>query len=125
SPSRQFDLFGRAPSFRTLFLAALASGLGTWLAFVALTIDVWDRTHSGTWVSALLIADFLPSIVVGLVLAPVVDRLSRKYLMIGADLFRFAVFCALPFSSNAMTIVLLAGAAGLATAFFRPAVYAG
>ena len=122
---RQFDLFGRAPSFRTLFLAALASGLGTWLAFVALTIDVWDRTHSGTWVSALLIADFLPSIAVGLVLAPVVDRFSRKRLMIGADLFRFAVFCALPFSRDATTIVVLAGVAGVATAFFRPAVYAG
>ncbi|HEX6703037.1 MAG TPA: MFS transporter [Gaiellaceae bacterium] len=121
----QFDLFGRAPSFRTLFLAALASGLGTWLAFVALTIDVWDRTHSGTWVSALLIADFLPTILVGVLLAPVVDRFSRKHLMIAADLFRFGVFCALPFSRNATTIVLLAAAAGFATAFFRPAVYAG
>jgi DHA3 family macrolide efflux protein-like MFS transporter len=122
---RQFDLFGRAPSFRTLFFAALASGLGTWLAFVALTIDVWDRTHSGTWVSALLIADFLPSIAVGLVLAPVVDRFSRRRLMIGADVFRFAVFCTLPFAHDATTIVLLAAAAGIATAFFRPAVYAG
>jgi MFS family permease len=122
---RQFDLFGRAPSFRPLFLAALASGLGTWLAFVALTIDVWDRTHSGTWVSALLIADFLPTIVVGLVLAPVVDRFSRKRLMISADLLRSAVFCALPFAQNATTIVTLAAVAGFATAFFRPAVYAG
>jgi len=123
--SRPLDLFGRASSFRSLFLAALASGIGTWLAFVALTIDVWDRTHSGSWVSALLIADFLPAIVVGLVLAPVVDRVSRRGLMISADLFRFGVFCALPFSRNATTIVVLAGLAGAATAFFRPAVYAG
>jgi len=123
--SRQLDLFGRASSFRTLFLAAIASGVGTWLAFVALTIDVWDRTHSGSWVSALLIADFLPTIVVGLVLAPVVDRFSRRGLMISADLFRFGVFCALPFARNATTIVFLAGLAGVATAFFRPAVYAG
>src|SRR5205085_6604986 len=123
--SRPLDLFGRASSFRSLFLAALASGIGTWLAFVALTIDVWDRTHSGSWVSALLIADFLPTIVVGLVLAPVVDRVSRRGLMISADLFRFGVFCALPFSRNATTIVVLAGLAGAATAFFRPAVYAG
>src|SRR5204862_7319028 len=99
---------------RTLFLAALASGLGTWLAFVALTIDVWDRTHSGSWVSALLIADFLPTIVVGLLLAPAVDRFSRRRLMVSADLFRFVFFCALPFSRNAATIVLLAAAAGVA-----------
>jgi MFS family permease len=123
--SRLADLFGRAPSFRQLFLAAVASGLGTWLAFVALTIDVWDRTRSGSWVSALLIADFLPTIVVGLLLAPLVDRFSRKRLMVGSDLFRFAVFCALPFAGSATAIVLLAGAAGVATAFFRPALYAG
>jgi MFS family permease len=118
-------LFGRAPSFRTLFLAALGSGVGTWLAFVALTVDVFDRTHSGKWVGALLIADFAPSIAVGLLLGPFVDRFSRKRLMIASDLFRCAVFCALPFAGNATEIVALAFAAGLATAFFRPAVYAG
>ena len=56
------------------------------LAVVALTIDVWDRTHSGTWVSALLIVDFLPAIVIGLLLGPILDRYSRRALMIGSDL---------------------------------------
>ena len=51
----------RAPDFRRLFLATFGSGVGTYLAAVALTVDVFDRTGSGTWVSALLIADFLPS----------------------------------------------------------------
>jgi len=93
---RQLGLLGRAPSFRLLFFAAFGSGLGTWLAFVALTVDVFDRTHSGKWVSGLLIADFLPAIAIGLFLGPVVDRFSRKRLMIGSDLGRFGVFCALP-----------------------------
>jgi MFS family permease len=122
---RQLDLLGRAPSFRFLFLASLASGLGTWLAFVALTIDVWDRTHSGRWVSLLLLADFLPSIAVGLLLGPLLDRLSRKRTMIVADLARLGVFVALPFAGSAGQIVVLAAVAGLGTAFFRPAVYAG
>ena len=72
----------RRPSFRLLFLASLGSGVGTWLAFVALTVDVFDRTRSGTWVSALLIADTLPIVVVGLVVGPLIDRLSRRRLMI-------------------------------------------
>jgi MFS family permease len=76
-------------------------------------------------VSALLIAEFLPTIVIGLFLAPLVDRLSRRRLLIVSDLVRAAVFCALPFATNATTIVALAAVVGIATGFFRPAVYAG
>jgi MFS family permease len=122
---RQLDLLRRVRGLRLLFFAAFASGLGTWLAFVALTVDVWDRTESGTWVSALLIADFLPAIVLGLVAGPLIDRLSRRRVMIAADLVRFLVFCALPFAETATQIVVLAAVAGFATGFFRPAVYAG
>jgi MFS family permease len=122
---RQADLLQRAAGFRLLFLATFASGVGTWLAFVALTVDVFDRTGSAKWVAALLIAEFVPTVVVGLALGPLVDRLSRKGLMIGADVVRAAVFCALPFVEAAGAIVALALVAGVASAFFRPAVYAG
>ena len=99
--------------------------MGTYLAAVALTVDVFDRTGSGAWVSALLIADFLPVILIGLLFAPLVDRLSRRRLLIVSDLVRAVVFCVLPFATNATTIVALAGVVGIATGFFRPAVYAG
>jgi MFS family permease len=122
---RQIGLLRRVRGLRLLFLAGVGSGLGTWLAFVALTIDVWDRTHSGSWVGALLIADFLPVIAIGLTFGPLVDRLSRRRVMVAADLVRFGVFCALPFASSAGQIVALAAVAGFATGFFRPAVYAG
>ena len=122
---RQFGVLRREASFRSLFLATLGSGLGTWLALVALQIDILRRTHSPLWMSALLIADILPTLLVGLLAAPLVDRLSRRGLMIGADLARFGVFCALPFAANATTIVALAGLTGVANGFFRPAVYAG
>lgn len=121
----QVDLLRRVRGLRLLFLAAFGSGLGTWLAFVALTIDVWDRTGSGTWVSALLIADFLPAIALGLTTGPLVDRLSRRRVMVSADIVRFLVFCALPFAQSATQIIALAAVAGFATGFFRPAVYAG
>lgn len=114
-----------APDFRRLFLATFASGAGTWLAVIALTVDIYDRTGSGAWVSALLVADFLPLVVVGLTLGPLIDRLPRRHLLVAADLLRLGVFAALPFVAAAWGIVALAGAAGCATAFFRPAVYAG
>jgi MFS family permease len=122
---RQADLLHRVRGLRLLFFAALASGLGTWLAFVALTVDVWDRTHSGNWVAALLIADFLPAIALGLTVGPLIDRYSRRRVMVAADIVRFAVFCALPFATSPGQIVAFAALAGCATGFFRPAVYAG
>lgn len=123
--SRQYEVLGRAPSFRALFLGTLASGIGTYLAVIALIVDVYDRTESGAWVAALLIVEFLPVLVIGLLLGPLVDRLPRRSLMIGSDLLRAGVFAALPFAPNALAIVVLAGVAGFATGFFRPAVYAG
>jgi MFS family permease len=95
------------------------------MAAVALTLHVYDLTGSGSWVAALLVADFLPIIVIGLALGPLVDRLQRRRLMISSDLVRFGVFVAMPFVSSPAAIVALAGVAGIATGFFRPAVWAG
>ena len=118
-------LLGRAPAFRLLFLATLGSGIGTMLAVIALTVDVYERTGSGAWVSALLVADFVPTIAIGLLLGPLVDRFSRRWLMVGADLVRCAAFVALPFAPSAGAIVALALVVGFANGFFRPAAYAG
>jgi MFS family permease len=77
------------------------------------------------WVSALLIADFVPIILIGILAAPLVDRLSRRRLLIVSDLVRAVVFCILPFAGSATSIIVLAAIQGVATGFFRPAVYAG
>ncbi len=103
----------------------MGSTLGTLIATLALVVDIKNRTNSGPWVSALLIAQFLPSIAVGLLFAPLLDRLSRRGTMIAADLARAGTFVALAFTGRPATIVVLAGLAGLATGFFRPAAYAG
>jgi len=115
----------RLPGFRSLFFATLASSAGTLLAAVALAIDVQQRTDSGPWVAAVVVVEFLPTVFVGLFLGPLLDRLDRRSLMIAADAVRVGVFVALPFAPNAGAIVALATVAGLATGFFRPAVYAG
>ena len=123
--SSRLGLLRRSPSFGYLFLATAGSSVGTYLAAIALTVDVYDRTDSGVWVAALLIADFLPIVLIGLLLGPLVDRLSRRRLMIFSDLLRFGVFAALPFVDSAEAVVGLAAVSGIATGFFLPAVYAG
>jgi len=113
------------PAFRSLFLATLGSGVGTYLAALVLTVSIRDKTHSGTWVAALLVADLLPIFLIGVTLGPLIDRLSRKRLMIGADLVRLGVFALLPFAHKPGEIVALAAITGVATGFFKPAVFAG
>jgi MFS family permease len=119
----------RLEGFRNLFFATMGSSIGTLLAAVALAIDVKDRTasspHSGLWVFGVFVVEFLPTILVGLLLGPLLDRLERRSLMIAADALRIGVFVALPFAPSAAAVIGLALLAGLATGFFRPAVYAG
>jgi len=124
--SRQQDVLRSSASFRFLFGSTLVSGLGTWIAVVALSLDVFDRTHhSGPWVAALLIADFLPAVAIGLLAGPLVDRLSRKRLLVGADVVRVVAFVLLAVAVRPWQIVALAFLAGAATGFARPAAYAG
>ena len=115
----------RHERFRLLFAATLGSGVGTWMATIALTADITARTGSTWWVSGLFLVTFLPSIVVGLAAGPLIDRLSRKRLIVYSDLIRLAVFAALPFAEQPAAMLALAAVAGVANSFFRPAVLAG
>lgn len=119
-----FRLLQGPTNLRLLVLATLGSSLGTYLAALALTVHIYDVTGSPTWVSALLIVDFLPMVAIGLALGPLVDRFSRRRLMVASDVARLAVFCVLPFVDRPAAIVALAGISGVATGFFRPAAHA-
>jgi MFS family permease len=121
----RLSLLSRNRGFALLFWATAGSAVGTYLAALALSVHVYDLTGSGRWLAALLIADFLPIVLIGLTLGPLVDRFSRRRLMVASDLVRAATFVALPFVSDPAVIVALAGVNGIATGFFRPAVWAG
>ena len=121
----RLSLLRRNRGFALLFWATAGSSIGTYLAALALAVHVFDLTGSGRWLAALLIADFLPMVVIGLTLGPLVDRLSRRRLMVVSDLVRAATFVALPFVDRPAVIVALAVVNGVATGFFRPAVWAG
>jgi MFS family permease len=111
--------------YRLVFLATLGSALGTYAATIALTADIGARTDSTWWVSLLFIVTFVPSIFVGLFAGPLVDRLSRKMLLVTSDVVRLAVFALLPFAHRPIVMIGLALVAGVANSFFRPAVFAG
>ena len=123
--SSRLGLLRRSPAFRYLFLATAGSSFGTYLAAIALTVTIYDKTQSGVWVAALLIVDFLPIVLIGLLLGPLVDRLSRRKLMIASDLVRCGVFAALPFVDGPRASSRSPGSRAWRRGSSRPPAYAG
>ncbi|HWH44880.1 MAG TPA: MFS transporter [Thermoleophilaceae bacterium] len=114
----------RQPRTR-LFLAAHAqSTLGTGAGYVALLLLAYDRFRSPWAITLVLLADFLPSMLLGPVLGAVVDRGSRKAAAVLSDLARAAAFISIAFVGSFELTVALALLAGTGTALYRPAVMA-
>ncbi|MFE9747209.1 MFS transporter [Saccharothrix saharensis] len=116
----------RDPAFRWYFLARTSSHLGDGLIAVALLFGALRLGASPTGVGLVLLAGRLPVVVFTLAGGVVGDLLSRRAVMLAADLVRCA--------SQALTAVLLLtgtaalwhlaalqAVAGTATAFFAPA----
>jgi MFS family permease len=72
--------------FRWLWLAYLLSIAGDQLALVALTVLVYQRTHSPLATAAAYTVGFLPWLIGGPTLAGLADRFPRRTVMIGCDL---------------------------------------
>lgn len=123
----QFAIVGMPEhrAYRNLLLARLISALGTWTAFFAVRISLYNQTGSVWWVSILLFAELLPGVILGIAVGPLIDRWSRQRMMILSDLGGALTFGALPFVDSPAAIVALSAVAGFSAAFFRPACYSG
>jgi MFS family permease len=122
----QFAIIGMREhrAFRKLFVARLISALGTWTAFFAVRIALYNQTGSAWWVSILLFAELVPGVILGIAVGPLIDRWPRKRMMVLSDLGGALCFGVLPFVNSPAGIVAVSAVAGFAAAFFRPACYA-
>src|SRR5215472_18148596 len=93
--------------FRALWLAQLLSVAGDQLARVAMTVLVFDRTHSALWTALTYAVTFLPWVIGGLALSGLADRLPRRQVMVACDLARTVLVCL-------MALVSLRAAAAVA-----------
>jgi MFS family permease len=102
------EVFGVA-EFRALWLAQLLSVAGDQLAKVALTILVYDRTHSSLLAAVTFAASFVPTFLGGVVLSGFADRLPRRAVMIACDVLRalLVAVMAVPGVPLAALVVLL------------------
>jgi MFS family permease len=116
----------RLRDLRYVFASTFVSGLGDGIVSIALVFAVLDLTHSATDLGLVLAAKLIASITVTFVGGVVADRVSRRLVMIVADLVRLI-------SQATIGVLLLGGDAtlleitisqmvlGAATSFFWPA----
>jgi MFS family permease len=94
--------------FRALWLAQLLSVAGDQLARVAMTVLVYDRTHSALWTALTYAVTLLPWVVGGLALSGIADRFPRRRVMVICDVARMVLVCLM-----ALVSLLAAASAGL------------
>jgi MFS family permease len=109
----------RVSEFRVFWLAQVLSVAGDRLALVALTVLVFDHTHSPLLTAAAYAAGFLPWVVGGVLFGSVADRWPRREVMVGCDLARAALVAVMvvPGVPLAALVGLLAVVTSLAPPF--------
>jgi MFS family permease len=110
---------------RRFFIAHAQSCFGSGIAMVALPLLAFE--HSGTaWaVSAVLLPELLPAIVLGPLLGALVDRVGWRTCAVAADVLRLSAFVVLAFTNSLAVMIPAAAVVGIGTALFMPAALAG
>ncbi len=106
---------------RRFLLASLQSSVGNAIGYVALLLIAYEHFHSVWAVSLVLLADFVPAIVLAPVFGALADRSSRRVLVVGGELLCGAAFLGLSFADSFAVVLTLALVAGLGTAIYHPA----
>jgi DHA3 family macrolide efflux protein-like MFS transporter len=108
--------------FRRLWLAALVSVLGDFLAIFAVFAVATFRMHAtAAEISFLLVAFMLPFGVISPVAGVMVDRWNLKVTMISSDLVRAAIAGCLLFADQLWQIYVIFVALATVSSFFIPA----
>ena len=109
---------------RWFFAAHLQGGLGNAAGYVALMLLAYERIGSAWAATAVMLADLIPSMLLGPLLGGLVDRTSRLGCAIAADVIRAGAFAGLMLSHGVAGMIALAFLAGAGNALFRPATAA-
>jgi MFS family permease len=114
----------QSPRYFPLWLGQLISNFGDTLHYIALVVLVFRLTGQGLAVAALVAAEVVPVLVLGPVAGVVIDRFSRKAVLIGADLFRAGLVLTLLWPQGAWHAYLVAAGLVAGNTFFNPTVQA-
>lgn len=122
--ARSYGRVVRSPAYFPLWLAQLVSNFGDTVHYIALVVLVFELTGSGVAVATLVAAEVVPVLLLAPVAGVVIDRFSRKGVLVGSDLFRAALVLSLVWPQGAWHAYLVAAGLTVGTAFFNPTVQA-
>ena len=110
------------PRFMALFASQILTQVGGNMVLFGLTVEVFTLTHSSTSVSILLLTFLVPAVVFGAIAGVFVDRFDRRWILIGTNMARGALFLSLAFLPEQLWIIYLVTAiVATLTTFFAPA----
>lgn len=97
------------PAFSKLLAAQTISSFGDWVGFVAVTALVASKGgEAGAYaIAGVMAARTLPAILFGPIAGAIVDRVSRKTLMITSDVARGGLYALMPFLGPLWSIFLV------------------
>ncbi len=111
----------RSPAFRTLLGSEFVSLIGDRLVMVALIALVYDLTRSAAVVALLMLVKAIPAILLGGIAGSIVDRASRKWVMVGANLVQGLTVLAIPATQQLGVVVAAYLLMSVVNQFFVPA----
>ena len=91
APVGYLELLRGNRGFRTLWLGQVVSQMGDWFDTIAVYTLALQLTGSSRSVALIMVARFLPSVVMGPLSGVVADRFSRRSIMIASDIMRALV----------------------------------
>ncbi|HEV2904869.1 MAG TPA: MFS transporter, partial [Pyrinomonadaceae bacterium] len=118
------ELLRKNRQFRMLWLGQVVSQMGDWFDTIAVYTLALQLTGSSRSVALIMVARFLPSVVMGPLSGVVADRFSRRSIMIASDIMRALVVLGFLFvrRPDQMWLVYVLTVLQLAfSAFFEPA----
>ena len=97
---------------------------GDTLNYVALVVLVFRLSHSGVAVSALVVTEIVPTLLLGPVTGVLIDRFDRKHLLIAVDLARAGLVLTVAVTHALWAVYALAALLGVGSTLFNPALQA-
>jgi MFS family permease len=111
--------------FSLLWIGQLASQMGTKIHLIALSWYFVNVLNDNTGLVLMLLAGALPMFIVGPLAGPLIDRLDKRWLMIGSDvasaIITAGIAMAVKFNGGTAWISALVFLLGAAQVFFGPA----
>jgi len=114
----------RNPRYFPLWLGQIVSNLGDTLNYVALVVLVFRLSQSGLAVSALVLTEIVPTVLLGPVAGVVIDRFDRQRVLIVVDSLRAVLVLALALTHVLWGVYLLAALLAVGSTLFNPALQA-